>query len=273
LETRRDVQEALAGMVQSGLERAALSALQEGLSADHLESVAVANLPPRLHDSVQGLRGLKTVRELAGESRLNAREVSTLKQNLDAFTKSLRLLPDADATLAAKILQDLAIRHFLEGHTAEYRALMPVDGPADHAARLLRDMKALTLGKGEIATTPARQALSGKGNDIPAGIRSLLPEDARKKWHAPTRGNTTADLSPLAKAVQVGEKLRLQIETDLKKERITQEERARRAYQRLETTQRHLQEREEADGKRLAEMAAAQKKQAEKKVDPKAPRK
>jgi uncharacterized protein YhdP len=213
------------------------------------------------------------VRELAAESRLNAREITVLKQNVDAFTKSLRLLPDVDATLGAKVLQDLAVRHFLEGHTAEYRALMPADGPADHASRLLRDMKALTLGKGEVATAPARQALAGKANDIPAGIRSLLPEDARKNWRAPMRGSATGLPTPLAKAAQVGEMLQVQIETNLKAERITQEKRAKEAYQQIESAQRYLQEREEADGKRLAELVAAQKKQTEQKLDPKALRK
>jgi hypothetical protein len=273
VQTRRDVHEAVVGLVRSGREREALDALREGLRTDNFESVAVTNLPPRLHDGVQGLRGLKVVRELAAESRLNAREITVLKQNVDVFTKSLRLLPDVDATLGAKVLQDLAVRHFLEGHTAEYRALMPADGPADHASRLLRDMKALTLGKGEVATAPARQALAGKANDIPAGIRSLLPEDARKNWRAPMRGSATGSPTPLAKAAQVGEMLQVQIETNLKAERITQEKRAKEAYQQIESAQRYLQEREEADGKRLAELVAAQKKQTEQKLDPKALRK
>ncbi|HWG43385.1 MAG TPA: hypothetical protein VN688_11420 [Gemmataceae bacterium] len=272
VQTRREVHAALAGLVRCGREREALDALQEGLQTDHLDSVTAANLPPRLHDGVQGLRGLKKVRELAGESRLRPAEITVLKQNLDAFTKSLRLLPDADAALSAKILQDLAIRHFLEGHPAEYRALMPVDGPADHAARLLRDIKALTLGKGEVVTAPARQALAGKANDIPAGIRSLLSEEACKKWRAPRRGDATVEQTPLAKAAQVGETLRLQIETNLKTERITQEERTKGASQKIESAQRRLQEQEEADGKRLAEMVAAPKKQAAQKSD-KTPRK
>ncbi len=67
--------------------------------------------------------------------------------------------------------------------------------------------------------------------------------------------------------------LRAKIETDLKKERITQEERAKAARQRLETAQRRLKEHEEADGKRLAEMSAASKKQADQKADPKVPAK
>ncbi len=189
LQTRRETQEALAGIVRGGVEHDALDTLQEGLRTSKLENVSVANLPPQLYDCVQGLRALKTVRELAGETRLNQREVAALKQHLGAFTKSLRNLSDADAMLGAKILQDLAVRHFLEGHTAEYRALMPVEGSADHAKQLLRNMKALALGKGEVATAPARQALSGKADDIPSGIRALLPEPVRKKWHSPQRSS------------------------------------------------------------------------------------
>ncbi len=206
---------------------------------------------------------------MAAESRLDAREVARLKESLDSFTKGLRTLPDADATLGARILQDLAVRHILEGHAYEYRALMPVDGPADRAAELLRDMKALSLGEGEVVTAPARQALTDKAGDIPAGIRPLLPEAARKNWHPPTSRSAKADKSPLAKADRAGVELRTRIETDLKTERITQAERAKESRERLTKAQRRLQEQEEADGKRLAELIAA----LEQQNGPNAPRK
>jgi hypothetical protein len=170
--------------------------------------------------------------------------------------KGLRTLPDTEPTLGSAILQDLAVRHLLAGHTQEYRALMPADGPADHADRLLRDLKALTLGKGEVVTAPARQAVSEKGTEPPPGIRVLLPDAARKNWRSPMQSSASAGLSPLDKATAAGQTLRSRIETDLKSERITQGDRAKEARGRIESAQRRLQERDEADGKRFAEIEA-----------------
>jgi hypothetical protein len=260
MKTRNEVNEALIEIVRIGLEREALGALHEGLRTGKLDKVAVANLPPHLHDSVQGWRGFQVVRQLAEESRLNAREIAALKENLAFFTKSLHILPDADATLATKILQDLAVRHFLQGHTAEYRALMPADGSADRAAELLRDMKALALGKGEVDTMPVRQALSaqtGMNGDPPPGLRALVPEGARKGWRPPARGGDETKPTALDKGIVVADTLRAVIETDLKKERITQTEKATEAQARIETAQRHLRQQEEAEGKRLTEVETA----------------
>jgi hypothetical protein len=260
LKTRNEVHEALTGSVRIGMEREALDALREGLRTSSLDKVATENLPARLHDSVRGLRGIQVVRQLAAESRLDAREIADLKENLAFFIKSLRLLPDVDATLPTRILQDLAVRHFLQGHPAEYRALMPADGSADRAAELLRDMKALALGKGEVGTTPARQALAagpGKGGDPPPGMRALLTEGSRKGWRPPARGGAKTEPTALEKAASAAEALRAGIETDLKKERITQAEKAKEAQTHVETAQRHLREQEEADGKRLTEVETA----------------
>ena len=260
LKTRNEVREALNEIIHIGLEREALAALQEGLRTGKFDKVAVTNLPPKLHDSVQGLRGFQVVRKLAEESRLNAREIAALKENLAFFTKSLQMLHDADATLGTKILQDLAVRHFLQGHPAEYRALMPADGSADRAAELLRDMKALALGRGEIGTTPARQVLSaeaGKKGDPPPGMKALLPEGARKGWRPPERGGAKTKPTALDEGIVAADALREVIETDLKKERITQTEKANEAQVRIETAQKHLREQEEADGKRLTEVETA----------------
>src|SRR5262249_50242089 len=142
--------------------------------------------------------------------------------NLDAFLKVQRTLPDADAALGGKLLQELAVRHLLQGHTTEYRALMPPDGPADHAAALLRDAKARALGKGEVVTAPARAVLreADKQAEPPAGIRAIITEEGRKNWRSPTLG-TKAEASALEKAVLMGKTVRTRIETNLESERIT----------------------------------------------------
>jgi hypothetical protein len=64
--------------------------------------------------------------------------------------------------------------------------LLPPDGPVDHAADLLADMKTMILGEGEVLTHPAQQALaqqSGQGahpiRGPPEGLKSLRPQDAR----------------------------------------------------------------------------------------------
>lgn len=258
LQTRTEVHGAIAGLVRIGQEREALDALQVTLRGGDLSKVPVTNLSPRLHDAIVGLRGLKTVRDLAGEARLSAAEIATLKEGVASFAKSLRALPDADETLGARVLQELAVRHLLQGHAAEYRALMPADAPADQAARLLHDMKALALGQGAVVTAAARQSLPakrGNSDEPPPGIRAIMPESARKDWRAPTDGGTKKEASPLEKAAVVGEILRGRIETDAKMERISWQGRAKDARQNIETAQQHLRGLEEADDKRLAEVA------------------
>jgi hypothetical protein len=264
LQVRREVHTALAGIVDLGREGEALAVLQEGLRGGDLSGVAATDLPSRLHDEVQGLRGLKKVQELAGESRLNAGEIAALKQSLDSFTRSLRIVPEADTSFRKRILQDLAVRHLLQGHTAEYRALMPTDGSPQEAARLLRDLKALTLGKGEVVTTAARQTIAGNVAEPPAGVRAVLPESSRKNWRPP-QARATTDRSPLEKAVEAGALLRERIQTDLTGERIKQEERTTEVHRSLEAAQRHLREREASDDKRLT----ALKEQAERAVEAK----
>jgi hypothetical protein len=258
LQTRTEVHGAITGLVRIGQEREALDALQEALSGGDLSRVSVTNLSPRLHDEIVGLRGLKTVRDLAGEARLSAAEIATLKEGVASFTKSMRALPDADETLGARILQELAVRHLLQAHAAEYRALMPADAPPDQAARLLRDMKALALGQGAVVTDAALQALpakGGKSDEPPPGIRAIMPESVRKDWRAPSNGGTKKEPSPLERGAVAGEILRGQIETNAKKERISWQGRAKDARQSIETAQQHLRGLEEADDKRLAEVA------------------
>ena len=258
LRTRTEVHGAIAGLLRIGQERGALDALQEALRSGDLSKVSVTNLSPRLHNEIVGLHGLKTVRDLASEARLSAAEIATLKRGVESFMKSLRSLPDADETLGPRILQELAVRHLLQGHAAEYRALMPADAPADQAARLLRDMKALALGQGEVVSDAARQALpamGGRSDEPPPGIRAIMPESVRKDWRAPTEGGMKKEPSPLEKAALAGEILRGQIETNAKKERISWQGRAKDARQSIETAQQHLRGLEEADDKQLAEVA------------------
>jgi hypothetical protein len=260
LRTRTEVHEALASLLRAGQRRAALDALQQALRNGGLDGVPVDNLSPLLHDEVAGLRGLETVRRLADEARLSAVEIATLKEGVQSFTKSFRALPDADESLGARILQELAIRHLLQGHTTEYRALMPADAPADQAARLLRDMKALALGEGEVVTAAARQALpadAARTGEPPPGIRAIMPESARKDWHPPKKGEAKASSAALEKAVRAGEILKAQIETNARKERIQLEGEAKDARQSMETAQRRVRGLEEADIKRLAEVADA----------------
>lgn len=258
LQKRTQVHGAIASLVRIGQERDALDTLEAAWRSGDLSRVSVTNLSPRLHDEIVGLRGLRTVRDLAGEARLNAAEITTLKESIASFMKSLRALPDADETLGARILQELAVRHLLQGHAAEYRALMPADAPADEAARLLRDMKALALGQGAIVTDAGRQALpakGGKADEPPPGIRAIIPESVRKDWRAPTQDGMKKEPSPLEKAALAGEILRGQIETNAKKERISWQGRAKDARQSIETAQQHLRGLEEADDKQLAEVA------------------
>jgi hypothetical protein len=251
----------LAEVVRVGRAQEALGRLQEGLRTGALDKVPAEQLPGRLRDGVEGLRGLEAVREIAARRVLTVGDAAALRRNLALFEKAARALPDADLTLGGRILQDLAMRQFLEGRTAEYRALMPADGPPDHAAQLLRDMKALALGQGEVATWPAKRALPaepGKGGDAPRGpppgLKPLLPEGPRDGWRPVVRESARAEMPPLEKAAQTGKALRAKVETDLKAEQTALDTQTKQAREHLQTVNQRLEERAKVDAQRMSEV-------------------
>jgi tetratricopeptide (TPR) repeat protein len=105
--------------------------------------------------------------------------------------------------LVGRLQQELAVKAFLEGHTAQARDLLPESGPSEHAANLLRDMKALVLGQGEVVSDPARGVLDPKPGagaaaprGPPPGLQPLLPEGSRDGWRPQLKESALADLPP-----------------------------------------------------------------------------
>jgi hypothetical protein len=131
-------------------------------------SVALDALPATLGNDVRGLTSLIelrwTVREHA-RSRPSANYLADLKREL----ADLRLA-HVEPRLTGEAQQDLAVQLLLAGHPAEARSLLPDQGPAEHAAELLGDLKALILDQGEVTTSPARQPIGGAGRNAPVAV-------------------------------------------------------------------------------------------------------
>src|SRR5262249_30609197 len=124
---------------------------------------------------------------------------------------------------------DLAVKAFVEGFAAEARALLPDNAPPAHAAKLLRDMKTLVLGKGEVQTRPAQRALEaepgGGGAGVrgpprpPPGLSPLIPEGNPEGWRPQVREPPGADLPPLERAGRQKKSWRESIEAKIKAEK------------------------------------------------------
>jgi hypothetical protein len=183
------VQGALKVTKQGGLADAAAS----------LRQLKTENLPASLRQAISGLRGLAELRA-AGEGRWQgAPDVARLKQSLAEFQAMA-----GDPHLTGRVQQDVAVALFLQGAPGEAHSLLPPNGPPEHAANLLRDMKALLLGEGRVSTWPAEHALprgpeSGEPTQPrpPPGLRPLIPEGEQAGWRPPVREPALAELSPL----------------------------------------------------------------------------
>jgi hypothetical protein len=204
--------------VQSGLE--AVEQNRPAEAAREFDRVRPEDLPASLQKPVYGLRGLEELRVTANQPW---RQPPDMRQ-------SKRLVGDlraggGDTALAGRVQQDLAVRAFLEGHPAEARALLPGNGPPEHAARLLRDLKTVALGKGEVGTWPARGALGVKPGEVagpaqmPPGLRPLVPEGTAQGWRPGVRESARADLPPLEEAARLEKPLRDQAAAGLKAQR------------------------------------------------------
>jgi hypothetical protein len=273
VQARAEVREALSEIATVGERAGALDRLGQALQTAGREQPAetVASLqgftgktlPADLRGPVEGLRGLSQLRDAAGADAGRPPDVAAIKNGAADFERAIAALPGgkADPTLVKQVQQDLAVKAFLDGHPAEARSLLPADGPAEHAANLLRDMKAIGLGEGKVTTWPAERALTpepGKGGDgargPPRGMEPLIPEGAREGWRPPARESAKADLPPIEKAAQLGKALQSDAETGLKAECATLDQDARKAGERMQAADLSLRSAEAADNRRFAEI-------------------
>jgi hypothetical protein len=253
--------EALDGF-QKGL--GALDGNRPGEAAAALKKVDPATLPEPLRGPAEGLRGLAELREAAAARWEKAPDAAALRDSAARFGKGLGELPGADAALAREVMQDLAVKALLEGHPDAFKALLPEHGPAEHAATLLRDLKATALGGGKVETWPLGRALApepGLGpagpRGPPAGLKPLMPEGAREGWRPPVKEGARADLPPLEKANDVGLAMKGRAEAQAKPERKALDGRAQAAAARLGAVRQTVLAPEREERKQLAEVEAA----------------
>jgi hypothetical protein len=268
-----EAREALTEVADVGKQTRALDNLGEALKTDDrlqptemiaaLQKVNGESLPRNLRDMVEGIQGLGQLRVEADASGERPPDVAAIRKNVADFERGIATLPEAkaDPTLAKRVQQDLAVKAFLDGHSSEARQLLPRDGPAEHAADLFRDMKAMMLGEGKVVTWPAEQALApkpGEGGGTPRGpppgMRPLIPEGAREGWRPPVRENARADLPPIEKAADLGKVLQSRAAAELKAERATLGERAQKCQQRLQGIDLHIRQNEAEEKRRFTAM-------------------
>jgi hypothetical protein len=271
---RSEVREALANAVVLARKLSALDNLRVSLKALEanklseavagLKKVDSANLPASLRAPADSLRGLAELRSLAAGRWTKAPDVTAIKQSLRRFERGLARLSGVDKHLASKLQQDLAVKALLEGHPAEYKKLMPADGPSEHAAQLLRDLKAMALGGGKVETWPAKSSLPaepGKGpaspRGPPPGLKPLLPEGEALGWRPPVAESARAGLPPLERAVEAGTLLKGKIEAEAAPERTKLNTSAEAARRRLDTAHARVVLPERKERRHFAEVEAA----------------
>jgi hypothetical protein len=261
---RAEVQDALTRAAEVGQRSVSLDRVQKWLEGD--PSLRLANqggLPEGLRTSVEALRGVAELREAAAGRWEKPPDAARIRENVAALDRALAQMPGADVTLGKRVLQDLAVKALLDGHPAEFTKLWPADGPADHAATLLRDMKALTLGAGTVETWPGERTLAadpvagGDGNrGPPPALKPLIPEGARDGWRPPVREAAKSDLPPVEKAAALSKPLQERAAAELQAERVRLGPATREAGARVATAHEHLQQLEADERKRLAEVEA-----------------
>ena len=157
--------------------------------------VDVASLPAPVQNAWRGLKALMELRH-AINSR-PAPDVSALKN----IIADLQFCPRTES-LALRLQQDLAVKCFLDGYPAQARALLPSNGPAQHAADLLHDVHALLVGNGEVGTWPSRRLLDAPDLDVP-GLLALLPKDKAPGWRLNVAKAVAPPVTPLQELAKV----------------------------------------------------------------------
>ncbi len=102
----------------------------------------------------------------------------------------------AGKSLAGKLRAEFAAKLLLDGDPKLATELL--EGPVDpvHAAVVLADLRAITLGREEIQT-PQVAAFVLAESATPSAVRTILPPDQLAKWKPPARkpGETTVDIA------------------------------------------------------------------------------
>ncbi|HZT83361.1 MAG TPA: hypothetical protein VFA26_24230 [Gemmataceae bacterium] len=260
-----DVRTALTQVVEAGARLAAVEQAESAFkvaerhrpaqTAEAMRRLEGRSLPEPLREVVRGLRALAELEGAAAVKWERPPDVARLRQNVVEFERVATA--QGEPTLARALQQDLAMKALLDGHPAEARALLPTDGPPDHAARLVRDLKALLLGEGKVESQPARKAVDslpdrgGGRRDPPPALRPLFPEGSRESWRPPVAERAGADLPPLEKAAALEKPLIEKARAALKTEQAAAEQLADKARQRTIDLHRIYAQRQERERQQL----------------------
>jgi hypothetical protein len=254
---------ALEGLVQVGKQFDGLAHLQTALdNAEKGRRAEAATLfgradlllqnPLRVVDS-RSLKTLRNAEELLAVSGARWQRPPDVGR-LKTIAANLRgaLGDEAGASL---LLQDLAMKSFLDGFAGEAVALLPDKPSGKHAAALLRDLKTLTQGEGRVSTWPAKQALAGGAKaGPPPGLRQLLPADQGKGWQEGIRQANPAEPVAVDRVAAVEKTLRGQVTEQAGKQRKQVDGQASKAMQTVRLLQQNLVQQDKDDEKVLAEL-------------------
>lgn len=182
-----------------------LDAALRGPDAATWRKLEVRALPEPLAGQASNWQGL-----LLGLTDLQTEYTGWARQNPDArqvvrCLTAIREVKSYQGT-ADRLAQDVALRAFLRGHPSLALEILPEDGPPAHAAELLRDLKTLVAGQGEVITEPGR-AVGRELNDgpgaprgPPTGVALMVPEADVRGYRLRVRERADADLPPLIEA-------------------------------------------------------------------------
>jgi hypothetical protein len=225
-------------------------------AATLLAKLPLDRLPVRLRPRVASLRYLTELLQACPATRwTRAPDAARLRQLVGDLREPARsVFPETsrDTALAGLLLQDLAVKAFLDGYAEQALALYPALASPRQAGRLLGDLKTLAQGKGEVMTWPGRAALLGR-EDPPPALEPLV-EGRGNGWRAGLRAAEPAGSAPLEKVAGLEKPWRDELAMASANRRPGTDRKAEQALQRVRQRHEALRERNRQEEKLMAEL-------------------
>jgi hypothetical protein len=186
-----------------------------------------SNAPESVARALTDLRELDALRmALAQPGKAPLPAVARIEAVLAAVDRAA----DGDAA-ATRLRQDVSARLFLEGRAPEARKVLAGAAAGvesrDHAAALLRDMKAVVLGEGKVSTAAVADALPAVDPRGPAIVRDLAGGGKARDWKPPARESPLPDPGPVPEAERLASKLEDRLEAEVRGARKNDQEQTR----------------------------------------------
>jgi hypothetical protein len=144
-----------------------------------------------------------------------------------------------DDPVVARLRQDISARLLLGGRAGDARKILAggLAGTAsqEHAAALLRDMKALVLGEGKLSTVAVADASSVDKPGLSSAIRGLGPDGKAHAWKLPVRESPLTDRGPVVAAERLAGKLEDRLEEEVGRVQANRPEEARSLARQIQT--------------------------------------